>query len=176
MSKPHTQSEPHVADVTYRTEPKHNDIGALRGLVGDIDVFYPEEREVAMELLEERMLLGAASGYHFILADVGDALAGYTAWGPVPLTESSFDLYWIAVHPTYRHLGLGRELMRLTEEAVAARGGGRLYIETSSREAYRHTRDFYTRAGYLEVGYFDDFYAPQDAKVVYCKRIEGVGT
>ena len=160
--------------LQYRFAPEDRDLAAMHGLVTATPIFYPEERAVAVELLEVRMRAGEDSGYFFVLADIGDCLAGYAAWGPVPLTKSSYDLYWIVVHPTYQRSGIGRTLLGLTEKAIAERGGGRLYIETSSRDEYRGTRSFYLRADYREVARFDHFYAENDAKVVYCKAIDGV--
>jgi ribosomal protein S18 acetylase RimI-like enzyme len=171
---PPARTENSGAGPRYRFVPEARDIDGLRKLVSALDVFYPEERAVALELLEERMLRGADSGYFFVFADVGGDVIGYAAWGPVPLTRASFDLYWIAVHPDYQRLGVGRALLALTEKAVAERGGGRLYIETSSREEYRRTRSFYVRADYREVARLEHFYAENDAKVVYCKAIGGV--
>ena len=118
-----------------RTRPRYSDLRALRRLVESTSVFYPEEIEIAMELLEERLRRGAGSGYEFIFAERAGELVGYCAWGAVPLTKGSYDLYWIAVAPEAQGLGLGRELMRLAELKVAKLGGGRLYIETSSRAA-----------------------------------------
>jgi GNAT superfamily N-acetyltransferase len=154
--------------------PRPSDVAGLRELVAALDVFSRAERVVALELLEERLRLGEPSGYFFVLADVGNELAGYTAWGPVPMTTSSFDLYWIAVHPRYQGLGIGRELLGETERAVARRGGGRLYIETSSRALYARTRAFYVQSAYREVARLEDFYSAGDAKIVYRKLIEGV--
>lgn len=159
---------------TYRFAPQSSDIAGLRELIASLDVFNPAERAVALELLDARLRHGEPSGYSFVLADVGDELVGYTAWGPVPLTRSSFDLYWIAVHSRYQGLGIGRELLAETERAVAAHGGGRLYIETSSREAYARTRAFYSRAAYREVARLEHFYAEGDAKIVYSKLIGGI--
>jgi GNAT superfamily N-acetyltransferase len=149
-------------------------MGALRELVASIEVFYPGERDVALELLEERLRLGEQSGYFFVFADAGNELVGYTAWGPVPMTQASFDLYWIAVHPGYQGQGVGRALLAATECAVAERGGGRLYIETSSRAQYERTRAFYLRAAYREVARLEHFYAEGDSKIVYCKVIGAI--
>lgn len=159
---------------TYRCSPRSSDVAGLRELVASLDAFNAAERVVALELLEARLRQGEPSGYFFVFADVGAELVGYTAWGPIPLTRSSFDLYWIAVHPRYQGLGVGRELLAETERAVAAQGGGRLYIETSSREPYARTRAFYLRAGYREVARLEHFYAEGDGKIVYCKLIGGV--
>jgi ribosomal protein S18 acetylase RimI-like enzyme len=96
---------------------------------------------------------------------------GYAAWGQAPLTERTFDLYWIAVAPAAQGRGVGRALLTLVERAVAARGGGNLYIETSSRAVYARTRRFYVEAGYPRVARLRDFYAPGDHKVMFCKVI-----
>ena len=151
--------------------PRHSDLRALRRLVESTGVFYPEEIEIAMELLEERLRRGRKSGYEFIFAERRRELVGYCAWGAVPLTKGSYDLYWIAVAPAAQGLGIGRYLMELAERAVARRGGGRFYIETSSRTQYARTRRFYRAAGYRQAARLADFYAPGDHKVVFCKTI-----
>jgi GNAT superfamily N-acetyltransferase len=159
---------------TYRFVPRSSDVARLRELVASLDAFSPAERDVALELLEARLRHGEPSGYLFVFADVGHELVAYTCWGPIPLTRSSFDLYWIVVHPRYQGLGIGRDLLAETERAAGAHGGERLYIETSSREPYARTRAFYLRAGYREVARFEHFYAECDAKIVYCKHITGI--
>jgi ribosomal protein S18 acetylase RimI-like enzyme len=156
-----------------RTRARPADLRALRRLVASIRAFYAQERAIALELLEERLRRGPKSGYEFIFAERRGELVGYCAWGAVPLTKGSFDLYWIAVTPQAQGLGIGRWLMELAERAVARRGGGRLYIETSSRAAYARTRRFYRAAGYGRAARLSDFYAPGDHKVVFCKTIAG---
>ena len=89
----------------------------------------------------------------------------------MPLTKGSYDLYWIAVAPNTQGLGIGRRLMHLAERAIAKLGGGRLYIETSSRAAYVRTRRFYRAVGYRLAARLRDFYARGDHKVVFCKTI-----
>jgi ribosomal protein S18 acetylase RimI-like enzyme len=115
--------------------------------------------------------LGRKSSYSFFFAERGGELLGYCAWGPVPLTEHSYDLYWIAVAAAAQGQGLGQALLRRAEGAVARRGGGNLYIETSSRRVYARTRRFYRDAGYRRVAWLRDFYAPGDHKVMFCKAI-----
>jgi ribosomal protein S18 acetylase RimI-like enzyme len=160
------------SSVRTRTRARPADLGALRRLVASTGVFYPEELAVAIELLEERLRSGPNSGYEFIFAELDRELVGYCAWGAVPLTKGSFDLYWIAVAPRVQGLGIGRQLMELVERAVARRGGGQLYIETSSRAAYARTRRFYRAAGYRRAARLADFYARHDHKIVFCKAID----
>lgn len=160
-----------VRPVVYRNRPRASDVPALRRLVAATGVFYREERAVALELLEARLAQGRKSGYEFLFAEQAGELLGYCAWGKVPLTRESYDLYWIAVSPASQGLGIGQALMERTEHAVARAGGGHLYIETSSRPAYARTRRFYRRAGYRQAARLEDFYAPGDHKVVFCKGL-----
>ena len=164
-------SRPAGIHVRYRSRPRPADRPAVRRLVAATRVFYPEERKIALELLEERLRRGAKSGYEFVFAELNGQLIGYCAWGNVPLTRQSYDLYWIAVAPAAQRQGIGQALMKLAEDAVARRGGGGLYIETSSRAVYARTRRFYRDAGYRQVARLRNFYATGDHKIVFCKTI-----
>jgi len=157
--------------IRFRARPVPADVPALRRLVAAARVFYKQERAVALELLEARLEQGPKSGYSFFFAELKGDLLAYAAWGPAPLTQRSFDLYWIVVAPAAQGQGLGRALLKLVERAVAARGGGNLYIETSSRKSYARTRRFYDDAGYPLVATLRDFYAPRDHKLMFCKVI-----
>jgi ribosomal protein S18 acetylase RimI-like enzyme len=96
---------------------------------------------------------------------------GYVCYGPVPLTEGVFDLYWIAVDPKQQGQGIGQLLLRFVENEVRRQRGRMLLIETSSKESYGATMRFYERSGYDEISRIKDFYRIEDDKVVYCKRL-----
>jgi D-alanine-D-alanine ligase len=157
--------------IRYRSRPRPADVAALRSLVAATGVFYRQERAIALELLTLRLAAGQKSGYSFFFAEQRGELLGYCAWGSVPLTERSYDLYWIAVAPVAQGQGVGQALLRLAERAVARKGGGNLYIETSSRRVYDRTRRFYRDAGYRQVARLRDFYTPGDHKIMFCKVI-----
>jgi ribosomal protein S18 acetylase RimI-like enzyme len=67
--------------------------------------------------------------------------------------------------------GLGRILLKRSERAAANLGGRRLYAETSSREQYAPTRDFYDRNGYRLEALLEEYYAPLDGKCIYVKEL-----
>lgn len=147
------------------------DLASVPRLVRATGFFSPEEEAIALELVEERLAKGPASGYEFLFAERGTDALGYACFGRIPLTQASFDLYWIVVHPEAQGSGIGRLLLSEAEQAVAASGGAALYAETSSRAQYAPTRAFYQRTGYAVAGEFPDFYAPGDGKVVFVKRL-----
>jgi ribosomal protein S18 acetylase RimI-like enzyme len=84
---------------------------------------------------------------------------GYILWGRTPFTEETCDLYWMAVDPRDQGKGIGRRLVRMMERDMRSRGERFVRIETSSRDDYRKTRDFYQRVGYPEVVRLPHFYA-----------------
>ena len=133
--------------------------------------FSPAEIAIAVELVEERLSRGAASGYEFLYLEQAGRLVGYTCYGPIPGTERRFDLYWIVVDPLQQGTGHGRRLMTATEQHIRAAGGVRLFIETSSRADYQGTRTFYRHCGYHLAARIDDFYADGDAKCIFCKAL-----
>jgi ribosomal protein S18 acetylase RimI-like enzyme len=98
-------------------------------------------------------------------------LLGYSCFGPIPSTASSFDLYWIAVAPGQQRTGLGGMLIRESERQAVAMGATQMFVDTAGREQYAPTRAFYERTGYRKAAVLDDFYAPGDAKVIYAKTL-----
>ncbi len=158
-------------EYALRTEVEEHDVKAVHSLVLASGFFSAEELQVAVELVEDGFLKGSASDYKFLFAEFGTDVVGYTCYGRVPLTDSSYDLYWIAVHPQQQRHGLGKLLLKHTELRIHDAGGQRVYAETSSRPQYSPTHAFYLHAGYLEVAHLNDFYAPGDGKLIFCKAI-----
>ena len=157
--------------VRLRDEPAAGDRAAVRDLTGATGFFSDEEVAVAVELVEARLAQGLASGYRFLFADGDDGLDGYVCYGPIALTKSSFDLYWIAVRPDAQRTGLGRRLMEAAEVEARALGAAVMYVETSSRTQYEPTRAFYRRIGYRSAAELPDFYGPGDGQVIFVKRL-----
>jgi len=157
--------------VDLREAVSEDDPKRIRRLVEVTGMFSKQEIEMAQELVKERLAKGSQSGYDFLIAEHYGRLIGYTCYGPIPCTQGSYDLYWIAVHPDYHRRGLGRRLIEETERRIRKTGGSRIYVDTSQRAQYASTRVFYENCGYRLEGVLKDFYAPGDGKVIYCKEM-----
>lgn len=153
--------------MRYEVIPE--DLEAIRRLAEATGFFYSAEVDVAEELVRERIEKGNNSGYYFILAEYMGRLAGYSCYGPIACTASSFDIYWIVVDPDLQGRGFGKRLLRETEMLVRAAKGERIYVETSQRPLYKSTRAFYENNGYKAGSLLENFYGPGDGKVTYCK-------
>ena len=96
---------------------------------------------------------------------------GYVCFGPTPMTDGTFDLYWIATDPSVRGQGEGHALVAAMESELRRRGGRLVRVETSATEDYDSTRGFYARAQYQEEARVRDFYRPGDDLVILGKRL-----
>jgi ribosomal protein S18 acetylase RimI-like enzyme len=142
-------------------------LGALR-VAGN---FTDDEVQTALELIDEWLQDGDASGYLTYVVEDGAIVHGYVCFGPTPMTAGTYDLYWIAVDPTTQGQGYGRLLLSFAEAEVARRDGQLLLIETSSQVAYGATIRFYERSGYDLAARIPNFYRPGDHKLIYAKTI-----
>jgi ribosomal protein S18 acetylase RimI-like enzyme len=158
--------------ITFRGNVVPADCARVRAIVSSSGFFSPAEVLIAVELVEERLSKGPASGYHFLFAERQGKVLGYSCFGPIPATRASYDLYWIAVCNDCRRMGIGHGLLVRSEAEIVRMGGARVYLETSSRLLYTPTRLFYGAAGYHQEALLEDFYAPGDAKVIYVKALE----
>ncbi|MBK8270419.1 MAG: GNAT family N-acetyltransferase [Planctomycetes bacterium] len=158
--------------MNFRCDVRPGDEQHVRRMVASSGFFRLDEIPVAVELVEEALRKGAASGYSFVFAEEEGRPLGYACFGLIPCTLSSFDLYWIVVEQECRGRGIGRDLMMRVEEAVRESGGRRVYIETSTRDQYAPTRHFYERCGYAKVAELPDFYADGDGKAVFCRQLD----
>jgi D-alanine-D-alanine ligase len=153
----------------YRPFVEPADRDRIREIVASAGIFSGEETEIAVELVDERLSRGAASGYEFLLAEEEGRMVGYTCFGRIPGTASSFDLYWIVVAPGSQRTGAGTRLLAETERLSAEFGATRIYADTSSGTPYETARRFYERGGYRREAFLPDFYRPGDGKVIYVK-------
>jgi len=181
-------------------QEKHR--GRLREILDATAVFRPDEVSVALELFDERLrtadgeLPAADCGrrtagsdrrtvgdrkplpaepldYEFVGAfDDDGELIGYMCFGAAPSTDRTYDLYWIATHPSAQGRGVGSLLLAEAETRLRDRNGRLLVVETSSRDEYAATHRFYTSRGYTEVARLRAFYAPGDDRVIYTKRLD----
>lgn len=142
----------------------------LKEVVKKTGAFTEEEINCAVELFDIYLNNPDQKDYDFFCcADNSGALAGYVCCGKAPFTDAAYYLYWIAVHPDFQKLGVGKKLMRHLEETLARKGARMLLLETASKLSYGDTRAFYERNGFTEISRIKDFYAVNDDRVTYGK-------
>ncbi len=149
---------------------EHRDLPDLERILRATGAFNGPEVECAMELLHIVLDDPAQQDYLVTVAEEAGQVAGYILYGPVPVTEGNFDIYWIATDPSVQGKGLGRQLMSWAEADARRRGARLVCLETSSQGGYERTRRFYDNAGYTMESCIRDFYKPGDDRLTYVKR------
>jgi len=153
---------------------RSSDLLPLRRILVATEAFTAVEVACAMELLEIVLNDHDQQDYEVIVADHEGVVAGYVLYGPVPLTEGNYDLYWIATDPELHGRGVGRQLMKEVERRLRQDGARLLCLETSSQGHYARTRKFYEQAGYQEESRIRDFYRPGDDRITFVKRFRTI--
>jgi ribosomal protein S18 acetylase RimI-like enzyme len=157
--------------ISFRTIPKAADRETVKNIVSSTGFFNSEEIDISVELVDEALASGEASGYNFIFAEMSNQVLGYTCFGPIPGCHKRHEIYWIAVEKTYHRLGIGKILLQKTEEAIRSHGAERAYIETSSRAEYKPTQLFYMANGYSSAAEIEDYFQDGDGKIIFMKRL-----
>jgi GNAT superfamily N-acetyltransferase len=149
---------------------KKKDKAALMEILQNTPEFTAEEVVIAEEVIDGSLDNPDKSGYFSLAAENEDGVfIGFISYGPIPMTQYAWDIYWLAVKREFQAHGTGATLLRAAEEKIAQSGGRMVFIETSGKAQYDKTRRFYINNDYKEVCNITDFYAPGDDKVIYQK-------
>lgn len=149
---------------------KQSDKLVLEEMLNNISSFTEEEVEVAMELINVALNFKDQNDYNIFVYTNNENILGYHCTGIRALTDAVYDLYWIVVDAKHQGKGIGKKLLEHAEEFVKQNNGRWLLIETSSKDDYTNTRNFYLKNNYKIVSQIDDFYKLNDSLVVYGKR------
>jgi ribosomal protein S18 acetylase RimI-like enzyme len=135
-------------------------------------LFTREEVSVALELIDSA-LAHPGGEYRVLVAAQSDGahLAGYICYGPTPMTEGTWDLYWVVTHPDARGNGVARALVQRMEDELRAHGARQVRVETSQLDGYGAARAFYERLAYPVVGRLPDFYRAGEDLLILLKRL-----
>jgi ribosomal protein S18 acetylase RimI-like enzyme len=129
----------------------------------------------AIELLDGALARADGNTYEALVAlpdaPDDDRPIGYACFGATPMTQTTFDLYWLVVAAAARGQGIGQALVGAVEAHLRARGARLIRVETSSLEGQGGAARFYARAGYRQVGLIAGFYRPDDDLITFAKEL-----
>ena len=152
--------EPHIRAVT------RDDLPALKRVI-DACALFPSG--LLDEMVAGHLEQPSDKEIWLTVDDGGPVAVAFCA--PEDMTEGTWNLYLIAVHPERQGQGLGRALMAYIERTLAARGQRILLVETSGNEEFARTRAFYHDCGYEEEARIREFYQAGEDKIVFRKAL-----
>jgi len=160
--------------ISLRIRPMTGeDKPAIMRILSTTPEFKPSEVVVAEEVLDSYLNDSTGTGYYTNVAEINSVIVGYICYGSTPLTESTWDIYWMAVTRNVQGKGVGRALLAGAENEIREMGGRLILIETSSKPDYARTQRFYQLQGYDLACRIVDFYATGDDKLIFQKRLKG---
>jgi ribosomal protein S18 acetylase RimI-like enzyme len=150
-----------------------DDRNEIQRILTDTHHFNNEEIKIAMELID--IYLNDVNQKDYIVYvyenDSSKMAEGYICYGRRPLTDWTYDLYWIAVDPNTHGKGIGSGLVKFMEDDLKTSKGRLVLIETSGKAEYENERRFYTKNGYEVQTVIKDFYRSGDDLFVYRKYL-----
>ena len=152
---------------------KKADRSRLRKILVDTNHFNKDEIKVAMELIDVYLNNRKQKDYIINVYETDDKhqTAGYICYGKRPLTDATYDLYWIAVDPNIHGMGIGSQLVKFMEDDLKKSNGKLVLIETSGKEHYTGERRFYEKNGYDVQTIIKDFYRKDDDLYIFRKYL-----
>jgi ribosomal protein S18 acetylase RimI-like enzyme len=142
-------------------------------------LFTADEVSVALELVDAALAEPGGEYRVLVAADADEAargaetplLYGYICYGPTPMTDGTWDLYWIVTHPRARGRGVARALTERMEAELRSVGARLVRVETSQLEGYGAAHSFYERMDYPVIARLPDFYRAGDDLLIMLKRL-----
>jgi ribosomal protein S18 acetylase RimI-like enzyme len=151
---------------------EERDRETILSIAHDTEVFTAQDVECVDELLDTYLRKRDSDEYTFIAATDGDdRVIGFLCYGPTPLTDRTFDAYWLAVSRASRRQGAARALFLQMEEDLRKAGARLLVLETSGTPEYAAARRMYDSLGYTGHLAVPDFYRQGDDLLIYSKPL-----
>jgi ribosomal protein S18 acetylase RimI-like enzyme len=107
----------------------------------------------------------------WLTCEVGGEAIGFCYAAPEQHTDGTWNMLAIAVHPSKQGGGYGRAVVRRLEAMLHDKGNRVLIADTSGKDEFAPTREFYRKSGYSEEARIRHFWAEGDDKVVFWKLI-----
>lgn len=142
---------------------RRDDLPFAQALIEAVDLFPPD----LLPDMAEPGLSGTSEDLWWV-ADGGMGLA-YAA--PERMTDGTWNLLLLAVHPTAQRKGIGRVLVGAVERELVRKGGRLLLVETSGVPGFLGTRRFYRSLGFVREARIRDFYQAGEDKVTFAKAL-----
>lgn len=152
--------------------PQLNDLEQVLRVAQSTQVFTADELSVVREMFDGVFHPNTYNDHTFLVYRQNDSntIAGFIVYGPVPMADRIWDLYWIGVDQAMQGAGIGGALLDHLEKDITTRGARALYLETSDSEIYKPACAFYERHGFERAAHLPDYYAPGESMLIYRKR------
>ena len=151
--------------------PQLADLEAVLRIAKNAQVFTAEEIDVVREMFDGFFHPNSYNDHTFIVCrkENSGAVVGFAVYGPVPMTDRIWHLYWICTDHNEQGKGIGNVLWSRIHEDVRSKGARAIYLETSDSDLYAPARQFYERHGWQRAAHLPDYYAIGEGMLIFRK-------
>ncbi len=146
---------------------KKKDIDALKSVLNSSELF---PSEMLDDMINDYFTNPESTDIWFTtVIDNKPISIAYCA--PERMTDGTYNLYAIAVTKEMQGKGIGGQMMEYIENLLREKGHRILLVETSGKEEYELTRQFYLKNNYILQARIPEFYEAGDDKIVFWKKL-----
>jgi ribosomal protein S18 acetylase RimI-like enzyme len=143
------------------------DLADVKSIV-DANQMFPSE---FLDEMTVEFFSGESMEKWFVIEKDDKKVIGVAFCSPERMTEGTWNLLMIAVHPDAQGRGAGKQLISYAEKLVRSLDARILLVETSGLPEYQRTRDFYPKCGYSQVALIPEYYDKGDDKIIFMKSL-----
>jgi ribosomal protein S18 acetylase RimI-like enzyme len=140
-----------------------DDVAAIAAIAAATDLFPPE--------MTADMVAPALSGGPDLWKVAGQPAQGFAYAAPERMTDGTWNLLALAVHPDAQGRGIGTALIAAVEATLRAAGARLLLVETLGTPDFARTRALYAARGFVEEARIRDYYMTGGDKIVFAKGL-----
>jgi ribosomal protein S18 acetylase RimI-like enzyme len=148
-----------------------DDTIALIALAAASGLFDPNQTDDLAQMLDKHFS-DKDETQDIWLTDYDNEPVGIAYIAPERMTEGTWNLYLIAVHPDRQKQGRGKALLSYVEQMLMERGERILLVETAGTDDFEYVREFYRQNGYEEEARIREFYTAGVDKIVFSKALK----
>lgn len=143
------------------------DIPFLAGIIDATELF-PSEK---LPDMVDGFITNPCPNEIWLTCEFNGTVVGFCYAVPEKLTDGTWNMLSIAVHPSYQGKGVGTSIIRRFEDTLRERGNRIVIVDTSGAPEFAQTRQFYLRNGYFEEARIRDFWSAGNDKIVFWKDL-----
>lgn len=148
-----------------------DDTIALIALAAASGLFDPNQTDDLAQMLDKHFR-DRNETQDIWLTDYDNEPVGIAYIAPERMTEGTWNLYLIAIHPDRQKQGRGKALLSYVEQMLMERGERVLLVETAGTDDFEYVREFYRKNGYEEEARIREFYTAGVDKIIFRKALK----
>ncbi len=143
-----------------------NDFDALIDIATASGLFEPDQTEMLAG-----MLRSPSENDVWFTDEDANGPVGVAYLAPEKMTNGTWNLLFIAVHPNHQRQGRGKTILKHVQDWLRLKGERILLVETAGLDDFDYVRTFYASDGFETEARVRDFYDSGVDKVIFRKSL-----